>query len=157
MASSAPLYRYDVFISYSHADRTWVQTWLLPQVEAVGLRACIDDRDFAIGAPSIVNMEDAVIQSRHTLIVLTPAWVTSQWTAFEALLTQTTDPAVTYRAILALPQRLCCDHIWASTRLRKRSNFARPYILRLINFRRWICASTGPLLHGSWRALRTAA
>lgn len=27
-----------------------------------------------------------------------------------------------------LPQRLCCDHIWASTRLRNRSNLARPYI-----------------------------
>ena len=35
-------YRYDVFVSYSHADETWVTGTLLPRLEAVGLRVCID-------------------------------------------------------------------------------------------------------------------
>jgi len=42
--------------------------------------------------PSLVSMERAVEDSRHTLIVLTPAWVESQWTEFESLLAGTADP-----------------------------------------------------------------
>ena len=63
---------YDVFISYSHADRAWVWDELLPRLEGAGLRVCIDKRDFEIGVPSLVNMERAVDNSHHTLIVLTP-------------------------------------------------------------------------------------
>lgn len=37
----------------------------------------------------------------------------------------------------------------ARTRARRSSNPARPYICRLIIFRRLTCPSTGPLLHGS--------
>jgi predicted sugar kinase len=37
-------------------------------------------------ASNAVNMENAAAASRHTLLMLTPAWVNSQWTRFEALL-----------------------------------------------------------------------
>ena len=86
-------YRYDVFISYSHRDKNWVQGWLLSRLERAGLRVCIDFRDFEPGLPSLVNMENAVERSRKTLIVLTPAWVESEWAIFENLLIQTDDPA----------------------------------------------------------------
>ncbi|HUW12775.1 MAG TPA: toll/interleukin-1 receptor domain-containing protein [Anaerolineae bacterium] len=86
-------YRYDVFISYSDHDREWVQGWLLHRLEETGLRVCIDFRDFELGVASLVNMENAVERSRKTLIVLTPEWVESKWTAFESLLIQTDDPA----------------------------------------------------------------
>ena len=65
-------FRYDVFISYSHQDATWVRQ-LLPRLEGAGLRVCIDTRDFEIGTPSLINMERAVDHSRHVLLVLTPA------------------------------------------------------------------------------------
>lgn len=86
-------YKYDLFISYSHADRAWVWDELLPRLEDAGLQVCIDDRDFEIGVPSLINMERAVDNSRHTLIVLTPAWIESQWTEFESLLAGTANPA----------------------------------------------------------------
>ena len=35
-------YRYDVFISYSHADKAWVHGELLPRLEEAGLKVCID-------------------------------------------------------------------------------------------------------------------
>jgi hypothetical protein len=98
---------YDVFISYSSADKEWVQSWLLPHLEAEGLRVCIDFRDFDVGVPSIVNMERAVENSRHTLLVLTPAWVKSEWTEFEGLLTQTADPAARQRRLLPLLLESC--------------------------------------------------
>ncbi len=100
-------HHYDAFISYSHKDGDWVQHTLLPPLERAGLRICIGDRDFDVGAPRLVNMENAVERSRKTLLVLTPAWVASEWTAFEALLLQTKDPAGRARRILPLLVKRC--------------------------------------------------
>jgi hypothetical protein len=61
--SEQPQYAYNVFISYSHTDRVWVWEELLPQLEGAGLKVCIDDRDFTIGTPSLVNMKRAVDNS----------------------------------------------------------------------------------------------
>ncbi len=100
-------YKYDIFISYSHADKEWGQGELLPRLEKAGLRVCIDFRDFEIGVPSLVNMEQAVDNSRHTLIVLTPAWVKSEWTEFESLLAGTADPAGRRRKLIPLMLDKC--------------------------------------------------
>lgn len=101
------LHPYDVFVSYSHADRVWVHDWLMPRLECSDLRACIDFRDFEIGLPKLDNMERAVENSRHTLVVLTPAWLQSEWAGFEALLTQTNDPVGRRRRILPLMLEDC--------------------------------------------------
>ena len=85
-------FKYDVFISYSHKDEERMVNTLLPALENAGLTGCIDYWDFDAGKPSIVNMEDAVDESRHTVLVLTPNWTESEWTDFEAVLTQTDDP-----------------------------------------------------------------
>ena len=100
-------YKYDVFISYSHVDRAWVWEELLPRLEKARLKVCIDDRDFEVGVPSVVNMERAADNSRHTIVVLTPAWVQSQWTDFESLLIATTDPAGRMRKLMPLMLELC--------------------------------------------------
>jgi hypothetical protein len=100
-------YKYDIFISYSHTDRKWVQDQLLPMLEQAGLTICLDYRDFEIGAPSLVNMERAVEESQHTLLVLTPAWIESQWTDFESLLAATRDPTGRQRKLLPLMLRPC--------------------------------------------------
>jgi hypothetical protein len=98
---------HDVFISYSKADETWVWDELLPRLEGAGLRVCIDDRDFLIGAPKLVNIERAVDDSRHTLIVLTPEWVQSEWNEFESLLVGSADPSGRKRRMLPLMLRSC--------------------------------------------------
>jgi len=100
-------FHYDGFISYSHHDKEWVHGWLLPRLEAAGLRVCIDFRDFEPGLPSLINMENAVEHSRKTLIVLTPAWVESEWTAFESLLIQTDDPAGRRARMIPLLLKSC--------------------------------------------------
>jgi len=106
-------FRYDAFISYSQKDSDWVRGTLLPRLEGEGLRVCVDFRDFDIGATSLENMENAVKNSRKTLLVLTPNWVASEWTAFESILLQTKDPIGRGRRLLplmvepcALPDRL---------------------------------------------------
>src|SRR4051794_19712048 len=45
----------------------------------------------------------------------------------------------------------------ASTLWRRRSNPARPYMVRLMTFSRLICPSTGPVLQGSVKAACTAS
>jgi len=100
-------FQYDAFISYSHHNSAWVRNTLLPHLEHEGLRVCIDFRDFELGAPSLVNMENAVERSCKTLLVLTPNWVTGEWTEFEALLIQTKDPAGRGRRILPLMVQAC--------------------------------------------------
>jgi len=98
---------FDVFISYSHRDVEWVKDWLLPRLEAAGLSVCIDFRDFEIGIPSLINMENAVERSRKTLLVLTPNWVKSEWTMFESLLIQTEDPSGIRQRTLPLMLKKC--------------------------------------------------
>lgn len=100
-------HRYDVFISYKHADNEWVRNELLPRLEQAGLRVIIDYRDFEAGAPLITEMERAVLESRKTLLVLTPAYMESEWTEFESILVQTLNRGVHRRKILPIVLRRC--------------------------------------------------
>jgi len=100
MTATGDKYTWDVFISYSHRDSDWVQGWLLPAIEGAGLRACIDCRDFGIGTPSVINMEQAVERSRKTLLVLTPAYIASEWCEFENLMCYTITPANRERRLI---------------------------------------------------------
>ena len=83
---------FDVFISYSHADANWVFEWLIPRLSNVGLNVATE-RDFGVGTPELVNVDQIVDASRHVLLVLTPAWVRDGWANFGALLAQHGDPA----------------------------------------------------------------
>lgn len=92
MATADAQKQFDVFISYSHKDGEWVRDALVARLKKERITVCIDEESFDIGVPALVNMENAVAASRHTLLVLTPAWVASDWTRFESLLIQHTDP-----------------------------------------------------------------
>ncbi|HMA37627.1 MAG TPA: toll/interleukin-1 receptor domain-containing protein [Chloroflexia bacterium] len=92
-AGSDPAIHYDIFVSYAAPDQNQVRNELLPALEKAGLTVCLDRRDFQLGLPIVENIEQAIANSRYTLLVLTPSWVTSQWTRFEALLTASDDPA----------------------------------------------------------------
>ncbi len=100
-------FAYDVFISYSHRDKTWVCDELLPRLEDAGLKVCIDYRDFRVGAPIVKEMERAVLTSRHTLLVLTPDYLESAWADFEALMISTLDPGSQKERLLPLLLRPC--------------------------------------------------
>jgi hypothetical protein len=93
---------YDVFVSYSHADRDWVRDWLLPRLEQAQLHVCVDTRDFDVGVSSLANMQNAVERSRKTLLVLTPQWRASQWADFKSLLAQSLDPAGLQQRVVPL-------------------------------------------------------
>lgn len=88
-----PLFEYDVFISYSSKDKVWVRGELLKRLENAGLTVFIDFRDFTRGAPSIREMERGVTKSRKTLLILTPAYIASEWCEIEHIMSSTLGPA----------------------------------------------------------------
>lgn len=90
---SKKTFKYDAFISYSHRDEAWVLKTLLPQLESGGVRVAIDVRDFIPGMQSTVNMERIAAESRYLIMVISPAWVASEWSSFESLIFKSTDPA----------------------------------------------------------------
>jgi DNA-binding response OmpR family regulator len=98
---------YDAFISYSHVDARWVKDTLLPRLEAVGLTVCIDFRDFIPGTPSLSEMERAVLESKKTLLVLSPEYLKSEWADFETIIAQTLDPAARKRRLIPLMLKPC--------------------------------------------------
>jgi TIR domain len=95
-------FKYDVFISYSHKDIEWVQRELIPRLKKAKLKICVDDQDFPIGGVAIVTMQDSIEVSRRTLLVLTPRYMTSEWTEFEMLASRTLDPAAHRRRTIPL-------------------------------------------------------
>lgn len=97
---------YDAFVSAALADAPWVESWLLPRLESAGLRIATAD-DFTIGVSRLVNIERMTDASRHTLCVITPAWLNSDWQQFEALLTQSADPAGMAARLLPLLRENC--------------------------------------------------
>lgn len=93
---------YDVFISYSHSNKEWVTKELLPKLESHNFRVSIDFRDFREGAFSVDEMERAVVQSRHVLIVMSKGYFLSEWSKFENVMAQTLDPAAEKRKIIPI-------------------------------------------------------
>jgi len=91
MPEASPEPTYDVFVSYSSVDRAWVWEWLVPRLSNVGLKVATE-RDFSVGAPQLINVEQVVQTSRQVILVLTPAWVQDSWANFGALLAQHKDP-----------------------------------------------------------------
>lgn len=81
-------YPYDAFISYDPADEEWVLTWLLPRLEAAGVRV-MTPADFEAGAARALEIERAIRSSRCTVAILSPAWLQNHWATFEIVLAQT--------------------------------------------------------------------
>lgn len=98
MANTAS--NFDVFISYSSKDKVLVRAKLLAPLEAAGLSAVIDYRDFEYGAPPLDNMRTAIRKSRHTLLAITERWLQSEWCEFESLFAEHLDPTGKRRKII---------------------------------------------------------
>jgi hypothetical protein len=97
----------DVFVSYSRKDRDWVSTILVPKLEECKFSVMIDYRDFQAGNFSVEEMQRGVLQSRHLLLVLTPAYVLSEWTKFENAMAQTIDPGAVQRKLIPILRETC--------------------------------------------------
>lgn len=100
-------FKYDIFVSYSSVNKDWVRKTFVPILENAGLKVCDYYRDFEVGAPIVMEMERAVLESRKTIPILSPAYLKSGWTEFESLLVQTTDAANRNRRVLPVMLEKC--------------------------------------------------
>src|ERR1700674_4938155 len=100
---------FDVFVSYRQHDpeKSWVRKTLVPKLEAAGLKACVDYRDFRLGGVLIEEMQRAVLQSRYSLAVLTPADLQSNFTECENLTAQHLGLEKGQRCLLAVMREEC--------------------------------------------------
>lgn len=78
---------YDVFISYAAEDRAWVEGFLLDALKAAGVVAHTEAA-FVLGVPRLEAFEHAVQHSRHTLLVLSPAYLADDVARFVNVLAQ---------------------------------------------------------------------
>ncbi len=127
--SSAPLpptptvlpdgFEYDVFVSYRQRepDKGWVRKQLVPQLELLGLRVCVDYRDFRLGAMLIKEMERAVVTSRYTLAVLSPQYLQSNFTEFENLIAEHLGLEAGSRRLLIVMREECQPRLGLRARL----------------------------------------
>jgi hypothetical protein len=78
-------YLYDLFVSYSQADEAWVRGELLPRLERAPFRY-IDQLQFELGRPRLDEIERAITTSRRTLLVLSRAYLESNWRMYDSIL-----------------------------------------------------------------------
>ncbi len=82
-------FAYDAFVSYCRDDdddRTWVMTVVVPYLEHLGLRLCLEHRDFRLGASRLDELERAVTTSRYTLAIFSPAYLGGAFETYQSLL-----------------------------------------------------------------------
>ena len=78
---------YDVFISYSDENATWVEGYLLDAFEAADIRY-IEETAFKLGVPRLLEFERAIKTSKYTLLVLSPSYLAENFTQFVDVLVQ---------------------------------------------------------------------
>jgi hypothetical protein len=112
-------FNYDVFISYCQQEpgKSWVRKTLQPKLEAVGLKICIDHRDFRLGEPLVLEMARAVEQSRYTLAILNEAYLTSNFTELENVLAEHLSLEKSQRRLLAVLREPCSPRLGMRARL----------------------------------------
>ena len=77
--------RPELFVAYAESDADWVHGFLLPEL-GLDPRSVMTPQDFRPGAALVQELERAVETARLTVLVLSRAFGTSQWSAFADLL-----------------------------------------------------------------------
>jgi len=104
--ASQDSFQYDAFVSYNQADEEWAHTWLLPRLEADGVRV-VTEADFESGSAQVVEIERAIRSSRCTVAILTPDWLRSNWNNYEIVLSQTQNLSDLKRKIIPVLLKPC--------------------------------------------------
>ena len=80
---------YDAFVSYREGDaddRAWVLGTLVTYLESLGLKLCLEERDFRIGWSLVDEIDRAVTTSRYTLVIFTPTYLADGYENYQSVL-----------------------------------------------------------------------
>jgi hypothetical protein len=73
---------YDVFLSYSHKDKTWVSEFV-STLKTGGVKAWFDPADLVPGDRWQEKIQEALRESGTLIIIISPNSINSPWTFFE--------------------------------------------------------------------------
>lgn len=98
----------DIFVAYSQADEEWTHSWLLRRLQQANLRVATQEA-FIPGQPKVMNWERSLKESRHLLLVISPAWLDDNWQSFAAQLGHELDPDASQGRVIPLLLKECQD------------------------------------------------
>ena len=78
---------FDVYISYSHNDITWVKEFH-DNLESMGFNLCLDEKTFIVGNPIGENIIQAIDSSRKVIFIITENFLNSDWGSYELEMTK---------------------------------------------------------------------
>ena len=83
-----PKYNFDAFVSCVRTDAIWVKNNFLPKLEnqQTGLKFCVAQRNFMVGATIIDNIIRSINQSRKVVYVISQNFLKSGWCKEELLM-----------------------------------------------------------------------
>jgi tetratricopeptide (TPR) repeat protein len=107
----------DFFVSYTATDRAWAE-WLAWELEAAGYTTLLQAWDMPPGTAFVHAMDQAVQRTRHTLLVLSPAYLRSAMTEAEWRPGFVADPSGQDRRLVPVrvepcaPEGLLADRVY---------------------------------------------
>lgn len=96
----------DVFISYATEDTDWAE-WIGWVLEEEGYDVVIQEWDFLPGPNFILNMHEASLKCKRTMILLSPAFLASHYTHPEWAAAFSEDPKGEARKLIPVRVRKC--------------------------------------------------
>lgn len=96
----------DFFISYNKADEAWA-VWIAWQLDEAGYGTLIQAWDFGGGANFAYEMHQAAMQTEHTVLVLSPDFLSSEFCNSEWTAAFVQDPTARKRRLLPVRIRDC--------------------------------------------------
>lgn len=96
----------DFFVSYTKADKTWAE-WIAWQLEHAGYTCILQKWDFLPGGNFVLDMQNATTQTRRTIAVLSPAYLSALYTQAEWAAAFTQDPTSANGKLLPIRVQEC--------------------------------------------------
>lgn len=122
-------YPYDAYLSYAAAepDLSWLWEELVPRLDEAGLRYVLAGDVAPPGVPRVLGVEQAMLNSRRTIVLLTPAYMASKSVQFDAILAQVESwNQGLFRLLPILRENVDAENPPAWLPARLNPNFVRP-------------------------------
>ena len=118
-------FKYDVFISYTKADRDWAEHSLGEMLRATGIRVATEYtlEEYMVGEPELRNIEHALQVCRRVIVVLSPEALNDPLRDFSGEAARALDPAARERKLLPLVLKPCKLPDWVGALRLKAADF----------------------------------